>query len=121
MSLLKRILFFFVLPILGILLFEPSMFASGLTLIGIMMVFLITIGFFLWRGSLTALTFVIFVSGMNVIVRLMLILSNTVDKNGVFNPTATIFTFTGLIISFYLMLRLDQEDVRQYMMSKSIK
>ncbi len=121
MSLLKRILFFFVLPLLGILLFEPSVFASGFTLIGITIVFLITIGVFLWRGSLTALTFAIFLSGMNVIVRIMLLLSNTIDKDGVFHPVTTIFTFIGLIISFYLMLRLDQEDIRQYMMSKSIK
>ena len=121
MSLLKRILFFFVLPFLGILLFEPSMFASGFTLIGIMIVFLITIGVFLYRGSLTALTFAIFLNGMNVLVRLLLILSNTIDKDGVFHPVFAIFTFIGLIISFYLMIRLDQEDVRQYMMSKSIK
>ncbi len=112
MSVIKRILFFFVLPILGILSYNPSVFSGGSTLIAIVALFLIGVGYLQWRGNNRALTFAIFLNGMNVIVRLMMTLSTAFDKEGVFYPVTTAFLLIGLIISFYLMLRLDKVDVR---------
>jgi hypothetical protein len=112
MSVLKRILFFLVLPVLGILSYDPKVFSGSLTLIGIVVLFIFGVGFFLWQGYSRALTFAIFMNGMNVIVRLMMTLSTAFDKQGVFYPVTTIFLLLGLVISFYLMLRLDKVDVR---------
>jgi hypothetical protein len=112
MSVLNRVLFFFVLPVLGILFFDPSVLAGGFTLIAVVVIFVLGVGYFQWRGFNRALTFAIFLNGMNVIVRLMLLLSGAFDKQGVFQPATTIFLLGGLLISFFLMLRLDKVDVR---------
>jgi hypothetical protein len=112
MSVLKRVLFFFVLPVVGILFFDPSVLASGLPLIAVVVIFVLGVGYFQWTGYNRALTFAIFLNGMNVIVRLMLLLSGAFNKAGVFQPGTTIFLLGGLLISFYLMLRLDKVDVR---------
>jgi hypothetical protein len=112
MSVFKRVLFFFVLPVLGILFFDPAVLAGGLSLITVVVVFVLGVGFFPWRGYNRALTFAIFLNGMNVIVRLMLLLSGAFNRNGEFQLATTIFLLGGLLISFYLMLRLDKVDVR---------
>lgn len=115
MSKLKRVLFFFVLPVVGIFSYDPSALTGVFTLIAVVVFFILGLGFFLWKGYSRALTFAIFLNGMNVIVRLMLVLSSAYDKQGVFYPVTTIFLLAGLAISFYLMLRLDKVDVRQTM------
>lgn len=57
----------------------------------------------------------IFVNGMNVIIRLMMVLSTAFSEQGVFNPAFTIFGVLGAALSLYLVLRLDKVDVRQGM------
>jgi hypothetical protein len=52
---------------------------------------------------------------MNVIVRLLMLVSNAFTEEGGFQPGFAIFTFLGLAISFYLMLRLDKVDIRKTM------
>ncbi|MBM3137802.1 MAG: hypothetical protein FJZ98_06405 [Chloroflexi bacterium] len=112
MSVFKRVLFFFVLPVLGILFFDPAVLVGGFSLIAVVVVFVLGVGFFQWRGYNRALTFAIFLNGMNVIVRLMLLLSSAFNRNGEFQLATTIFLLGGLLISFFLMLRLDKVDVR---------
>lgn len=112
MSVLTRVLLYFILPVLGVFSFDPTVLSGGLTLIGIVVLFILFVGYFLWRGYSRALTFAIFLNGMNVIVRLMLVLSNSFTEEGVFQPVTTIFLLLGMAISFYLMLRLDKVDVR---------
>jgi len=112
MSVLKKVLLFFILPILGVFSFDPSLLSGGFTLIAVVAFFFGIIGFFLWQGYTRVLTFAIFLNGMNVIVRLMLLLSGSFNKDGVFQPVTTLFILIGFAISFYLMLRLDKVDVR---------
>ncbi|MDP2964574.1 MAG: hypothetical protein Q8N39_00895 [Pelolinea sp.] len=115
MSLIKKVLFFFILPILGILFYNPATLGKALPLITIVAAFFVIVGVLLMRGYSTVLTFAIFLNGMNAIVRLMMLVSNAFTKNGVFQPAFAIFTFCGLAISFFLMLRLDKADVRKTM------
>ena len=75
---------------------------------------IIILGLFVWRGSQRALTFAIFLNGMNVIIRLMMLMSTVVNKQGQVNLPFGITGLLGLIVSFYLMLRLDQTDVRKF-------
>jgi hypothetical protein len=115
MSLNKKILFFFILPILGFLFYDPAVLGKALLLIAIVAAFFVFVGVLLMRGYSTVLTFAIFLNGMNVIVRLLMLVSTTFSKNGVFQPGFAIFTFSGLAISFFLMLRLDKVDIRKTM------
>lgn len=114
MKTLNKTLYFLVLPIVGILAFPLNYYSQGLVVMGIVSVLIIGLGLFVWRGSQRALTFSIFLNGMNVIVRLMMLLSTVVSKQGIANLEFGIAGLLGLLISFYLMLRLDQTDVRKY-------
>jgi len=113
MNTTKRVLFFFVLPIIGVLSYDPTFLFGVPVLLGIVILFLLGLGYLQWKGNSNALTFAIFLHGMNTIVRIMMIASTSLDKNGVFHPAFTAFGMVGLIISFYLMLRLDKVDVRK--------
>lgn len=113
MSISKRILFFFILPIVGLLCYDPAFLIGAPGMIGVVVLLLAALGYFLWRGYTNALTFAIFLHGMNAIIRIMMLASNTVSEEGVFNFSFTAFGLAGLIISFYLMLRLDKVDIRK--------
>ncbi len=115
MSQFNKILFFFFLPILGILFYDPATLVKASVLIAIVIAFFAIIGFLLMRGYATVLTFAIFLNGMNVIVRLLMLVSNAFTDKGVFQPGFAIFTLLGMAISFFLMLRLDKVDIRKTM------
>ena len=115
MSKITKTLLFFILPILGILFYDPAALIKAPILIVIVAAFFIGIGMLLMKGYATVLTFAIFLNGMNVIVRLLMLVSTAFTEAGVFQPGFAIFTFAGMAISFFLMLRLDKMDVRKTM------
>ena len=108
------------LPIIGMLSYPLSYITEGFIGMVIVAAFILGLGMFVWRGSARALTFAIFLNGMNVIVRLMMLLSTVISKQGIINVQFGIAGMLGLIISFYIMLRLDQTDVRKYIESKNL-
>ena len=69
MNPVKRILLFFVLPFIAPMLFPPATLRGASIGIGIAALLFIMMGFLLWRGRSLALTFSIFLQGMNVIIR----------------------------------------------------
>ena len=117
MSTLNKILLFFLLPAVGTLVFPPSSYENqaGLVLIAIVIAMFIGIGVLLLRGNSSALTFAIFIQGLNVIVRLMMVFPGAVSKDLKVDPPYIIAMVVGIIISTYLMLRLDQSDIRRTM------
>ncbi len=117
MTSLKRILLFFVLPIVAILMYPPDMLIGGWAVILVLIAFMVMMGWLVNRGRGLALTFLIFLQGMNVIIRLMMFASNSVPAEGVYNFPYMIASLLGLALSFWLMLRLDQVDVRATMTS----
>lgn len=117
MSMLKQILLFFILPIVAVLMYPPRVLSGGLVVILVVAAFFAFIGFMVFRGRSLALTFLIFLQGMNVIVRLMMVWSNSVNSKGEADPMFTIFGLLGLALSLYLLLRLDQSDIRVNMIS----
>ncbi|HMN61537.1 MAG TPA: hypothetical protein PJ988_14285 [Anaerolinea sp.] len=108
----KRILFFFILPIFAVLLYPLSIFESGLGVIAFALIFFIGLGIFIMRGRELALTFAIFLQGMNVIIRIMMFWSNSVTKAGVLDIPFIITTTLAMILSVWLLLRLDRQDIR---------
>ena len=76
------------------------------------------LGFILQRGSSTALTLAIFIQGLNVIIRIMMLVPNAYSPSAdSYNWPYIITNLFGLCISFYLMLRLDRTDVRVLMVA----
>jgi hypothetical protein len=121
MTIMKRILFFFVLPILGWLSYSPALLArnitpAGLGLVGLVILLFIGLGFLLQRGKSLALTLAIFLQGLNVIVRLMMLFPNAY-RFGAYDIPYVLMNLIGMGISFYLMLRLDKTDVRVWMVT----
>ena len=114
MSTIQKYLFFIVLPLIGLLAFPPEFYSQGTVVMGVVAALIILLGMVVWRGSQRALTFAIFLNGMNVIVRLMMLLSTVINKQGQVNLPFGITGLLGLAVSFYLMLRLDQTDIHNY-------
>jgi hypothetical protein len=115
MSVFQKVMFFFLLPAIGVVLYPPSVIGSAYSAIGVVFLFFLVLAAILWRGRSKALTFMIFVNGMNVIVRIMMLLSTTVNSAGVINTPFLLYGIAGGAISFYMMMRLDKVDVRQTM------
>jgi hypothetical protein len=112
MSLTNRILLFFVLPIVGLFAFPPSLLANGIIIILLVVVMLVGLGLLLLQGRSLALTFAIFLQGMNVIIRVMMFFSNSFPVDAPPNIPFLVSSLIAVIISFWLVVRLDQQDVR---------
>jgi len=112
MKMFERILFFFVLPILAVLLYPPDMLLGGAAVIIVIVLLFIGLGILLMQGRDLALTFSIFVQGMNAIIRLMMFFSNGFTPQGQANAAFVITSLLGLALSVWLLMRLDRSDVR---------
>ena len=112
MSTSLRVLLFFVLPILALFIYPPNTLLDAIGVLLVALVFFIGLGIFLWQGRNLALTFSIFLQGINVIVRLMTFFSNSFPQDGSSNPVFLITCLIGMGLSIWLLLRLDRQDVR---------
>jgi energy-coupling factor transporter transmembrane protein EcfT len=110
-----RVLYFFILPLLAVLLYPPQTIGAGLGVLLVVVGLFALLASFLWRGFSLALTFSIFVQGMNVIIRLMMFFSNGFTPQGEGDLAFIITSLLGLMLSFYLLLRLDRQDIRLQM------
>ena len=117
MSPFTRLLLFIILPLIAVLSFSPETLAAALPLLGVVAVVFVVLGFFLWRGRSLALTLAIFIQGLNIIVRLMMFFANAKPANGPWDVTFIVTSLFGIVVSAYLMFRLDQGDVRAQMVT----
>jgi hypothetical protein len=115
MNTTQRVMFFFVIPIIAPLLFPPSLLEGGIWVIGFEVLLFLALGYALLRGRSTALRLVIFLQGLNVVVRLMMFFPHAVLQGGVVNWIFIITSLLSMALSMYLVLRLDQVDVRTQM------
>jgi uncharacterized membrane protein HdeD (DUF308 family) len=115
MTTIQRILFFFVLPIIAPLLFPPSVLAGGFLGILAEVILFVVLGFFLLRGRLTALTLLIFIQGLNAIIRIIMFFPHTTYVDGSPNFIYMAASLISIALSIYLVLRLDKVDVRTQM------
>jgi hypothetical protein len=115
MSLTNRLLLFFILPILGVMAYPPATLFKGIIGILIIIAFFVFLGFMMLQGRSLALTFSIFVQGMNAIIRMMMFFTNGFSKEGVPDAIFLITSLLGLVISLWLIIRLDKQDVRLIM------
>ena len=115
MQLFQRILIFFVLPAIAPLLFPPEVIGGAWIAILLDVILFAALGFALTRGKLTALTLLIFIQGLNVIVRLMMFFPNSATPDGTWLYANIITSILSIAISMYLVLRLDRVDIRSQM------
>lgn len=108
----NRILLFFVLPTLAPLILPPKLLVSGIGAVLIVAALLIFTGYMLQRGNTLALTFIIFLQGLNFIVKLMLFYANSISARGDADWSFAIAILLSMALSFYLIFRLDQPDIR---------
>jgi hypothetical protein len=110
-----RIILFFVLPILATIIYPPQSLVDSLAAVVAALLFFGLMGYWMWTRRSLALTFSIFVQGINVIIRLMMFFSNSVDTGGTPNLLFALTSVIGLAISVWLMIRLDGQDVHTFM------
>lgn len=115
MTTTQRVFLFFLLPTIAMLSYPPAVLISGAGVLVIAIGLLVTLGFLMSRGRLLALTFSIFLQGLNVIIRVMMFWSNGFSNQGIPNYPFLITSLLGLFLSLWLLMRLDQQDIRNRM------
>lgn len=121
----KRLLPYVILQIIPLLILPPSMLLSSdgslnigaLTLVAALAGICVLLGVGLMRGRGWALTMSIFMQGLNLIVRLMMIFPNSVTKQGVWDVPLMIAFLVAIVLSGWLMVRLDRPDIRSMIVS----
>lgn len=112
MKINNPILLFFVLPTLATLLLPPQLLVQGIGVVIVIAALVLTTGYFANRGKALALTFIIFLQGLNFIIRMMLFFSQSISEKGMIDWMFMITSVLSMALSFYLLFRLDETDIR---------
>ncbi|MCS7247823.1 MAG: hypothetical protein NZ840_06215 [Anaerolineales bacterium] len=103
------------LQFIPVLLYPPRTLLSGIGVVIVALLFFAFLGYNLWRRRQWALTLSIFVQGLNIIVRLMMFFPAAKTPQGNWNIELTLFTAAAVILSGWILLRLDRPDIRSMM------
>ncbi len=117
MKINNRILLFYILPTLAPLILPPQTLIDGIGAVLVVAALLLITGYFIQRGRSLALTFLIFLQGLNFIVKMMMFFSTSVSEKGVANPVFAVTALLSMGLSLYLLFRLDQVDIRSQLKS----
>lgn len=120
MSSARRLAPLFFLQVIPLILYPPSLMASGAAVLAVVAIAYLALGYMVLRGRSWALTLTIFSQGLNVIIRLMMFFSQAVTLVGgdpVVNLPWIITALVSIALSVWFLLRLDRQDVRQLMTS----
>jgi hypothetical protein len=115
MDSLKRNVPLLLLQPLPLLLFPLALLAGALPLIAIVVVVMWGLSWMVWRKKAWALTLSIFIQGLNVIIRLMMLLSNAVNANGIYDIAFIVTSVLAIVVSWLFLYRLDNQDLRAAM------
>ncbi len=107
----------FLLQGLPILLYPPALLLGAPILVGLAFAFFVSLGFMALRGRAWAVTMSIFSQGMNVIVRMMMSLPNALSAEGTLNTALAISMVLGIILSTWLLFRMDRPDIRKALLA----
>jgi len=109
-----KVLLFFLLPVVAVILFPPATLTGALPVIAVTVVSFGLLAYAIWRGRNWALVLAVFIQGFNAIIRIMMFLSHAVPAKAEGQPDIPyiIASLLSIILSVYLVLRLDRVDVR---------
>jgi hypothetical protein len=99
------------------LIYPAALLKAALPLISVEILVFIGLGIALWRGRSWALTLSIFIQGINVITRLMMLFPNSMSKTGELNLPFLITSLLAISLSVYFLLRLDRPDIRSFIIA----
>ena len=105
----------FFLQLIPLLIFPPSVLLEGLLAVGVVAVAIVGLGFMLLRKRAWALTMSIFVQGLNIVVRLMMLFPHALLSASAGKGIDVAFVVSSLLaiaISGWFLLRLDRPDIR---------
>ena len=105
----------FFLQLIPLLLFPPSILVNGLLAVGVVAVAILALGVMLLRRRAWALTMSIFVQGLNIVVRLMMLFPHTLLSASAGKGVDVAFVVSSVLsiaISGWFLLRLDRPDIR---------
>lgn len=117
MSALKRVAPYLFLQFLPLLIFPLELLQQAWTLVVIVVVALSMLSFLVWRGRLWALTMSIFMQGLNVIIRVMMLLPRAISPT---TGVDVLFVTTSLLaigLSWFLLYRFDRPELRAAMVA----
>ena len=103
------------LQLIPLLIFPPSVLLEGLLAVGVVAVAIVGLGFMLLRGRAWALTMSIFIQGLNVVVRLMMLFPHALvsgSTGGGIDVAFVVSSLLAIAISGWFLLRLDRADIR---------
>ena len=114
MDSLRRSIPLLLLQPLPLLLFPPALLADALPLIAIVIAIIWGLSWLVWRKIAWALTMSIFMQGLNVIIRVMMLLSNAVSQrsNGNLDVVYVVASVLAIVLSWLFLYRLDNQDLR---------
>ena len=115
MDSLKRNAPLLLLQPVPLLLFPPALLTEALPLIAIVVAVMWGLGWMVWRRRTWALTLSIFIQGLNVIIRVMMLLSNAVSASGDVNLGFIVTSVLAIVLSWLFLYRLDNQDLRAAM------
>ena len=115
MDSLKRNAPLLLLQPLPLLLFPPALLAEALPLIAIVVALMWVLSWMVWRKRTWALTLSIFIQGLNVIIRVMMLLSNAVSASGNIDLVFIVTSVLAIVLSWLFLYRLDNQDLRAAM------
>ena len=107
----------FLLQGLPILLYPLPMIQAAPLAFALIFLFFAFLGFMALRGRAWALTLSIFCQGMNVITRLMMVWPNAQTPEGTLNVAFSVAMLAGIILSTWLLFRMDRPDVRKALLA----
>ena len=113
----------FVIPIiifqiLPIIIFPLETITAGISMFGIVALLFALLGFGIWRGRAWALTMSIFIQGLNIIVRMMMLFPHAMRVDGTgWDITYIVTAVISMGISGWFLIRLDKPDVRALIVS----
>jgi hypothetical protein len=107
----------FLLQFIPILAFPPAMLTAAPLALALVAGFFVVLGALALNGRAWALTLSIFCQGMNVIVRLMMVWPNAQTPEGALNVAFTLAMAIGIVISTWLLFRMDRPDVRKALLA----
>ncbi len=105
----------FFLQLIPLLIFPPSILADGLLAVGVVAVAILALGIMLLRRRAWALTMSIFIQGLNIVVRLMILFPHALLSGSAGKGVDVAFVVSSVLsiaISGWFLLRLDRPDIR---------
>jgi len=117
MTAIKRAAPFLFLQFIPLLIFPPALLAGALVFVAIVVAVALGLAIMVWRGRTWALTMSIFLQGLNVIVRVMMLLPRAMSQTETVDVAFIITSVLAIAASWVFLYRFDRPELRAAMVA----